>query len=90
MRDESNRARYSIFAAFSGQEADIQDIPALGENTFKLKLPSNNHGWLRSPRVTFSTEFPVSLFYVWAYAETASQCLIYPLSSIHKPILPER
>lgn len=86
--DESNRARYSIFAAFTGQDADIQDIPALSESTFKLSLLSQKRGWLKSPRITFSTEFPVSLFHVWAYAQTASQCLIYPSPSLRNPILP--
>jgi uncharacterized protein (DUF58 family) len=84
----SNRARYSIFAAFSGQEADIQDIPALGENTFKLSLPSQKRGWLIAPRITFSTEFPLSLFHVWAYAKTTSQCLIYPNPSLRSQIIP--
>jgi len=86
--EENNRARYSIFAAFAGQESDIQDIPALGENTFKLSLPSQKRGWLIAPRITFSTEFPLSLFHVWAYAQTASQCLAYPNPSLRSQILP--
>lgn len=88
VRDESNRARYSIFATFVDQEADIQDISALGENTFRLSLPSSKRGWLKASRITFCTEFPLSLFHVWAYAETASQCLIYPNPSLRSQILP--
>ena len=88
VKDQSNRNRYSIFAAFSGQETDIQDIPALGETTFKLMLPSQKRGYLESPRITFSTEFPVSLFHVWAYAQSTSQCLIYPNPSLQSKILP--
>ena len=86
--DDSNRARYSIFATFADQEADIQDIPALGEGVFRLSLRSQKRGWLKAPRITFSTEFPVSLFHVWAYAETANQCLIYPNPSLRSQILP--
>jgi uncharacterized protein (DUF58 family) len=86
--EDSNRARYSIFARFADHEADVQDVPALGEGAFKLSLRSQKRGWLKAPRVTFSTEFPLSLFHVWAYAETANQCLVYPNPSLHSQILP--
>ncbi len=86
--EDNNRARYSIFANFAGQESDIQDIPTLGENTFKLSLPSQKRGWLTAPRITFSTDFPLSLFHVWAYADTANQCLVYPNPSLVSQILP--
>lgn len=86
--EENNLARYSIFAAFASQAPDIQDIPALSENTFKLSLPSQRRGWLIAPRITFSTEFPLSLFHVWAYAQTTSQCLVYPNPSLRSQILP--
>jgi len=86
--ESCNRPRYSIFATFSDQEADIQDIAALGENTFRLSLRGQRRGWLKVPRITFSTEFPVSLFHVWAYADTAAQCLIYPNPSLRSQILP--
>jgi uncharacterized protein (DUF58 family) len=86
--EDSSRARYSIFATFIDQEADIQDVPALGEGAFRLSLLSQKRGWLKAPRITFSTEFPVSLFHVWAYAQTANQCLIYPNPSLRSQILP--
>jgi uncharacterized protein (DUF58 family) len=60
----------------------------LGESTFKLSLRSQKRGWLKAPRVTFTTEFPLSLFNVWAYAETEGQCLIYPNPSLRNQILP--
>jgi len=88
VNEDSNRARYSIFAKFAAHEPDIQDIAALGESTFKLPLRSEKRGWLKAPRVTFTTEFPMSLFHVWAYAETENKCLIYPSPSLHDTIFP--
>lgn len=85
--DTINRARYSIFAAFTDHEPDIQDVPALGESKLKLAFPSQKRGWLKVPRITLTTEFPVSFFHVWAYAETASQCLIYPTPIMRCEIL---
>ena len=86
--NDSNRARYSIFAKFADEEADIQDAPALDESIFRLPIRSQKRGWLKAPRITFSTEFPVSLFHVWAYAETVNQCLIYPNPSLRSQVLP--
>jgi uncharacterized protein (DUF58 family) len=88
VHEENNRARYSIFASFTAGEPDVQDITAMGESTFKLTLHSQKRGWLKAPKITFTTEFPVSLFHVWAYAETECQCLIYPTPSLHSQTLP--
>lgn len=67
---------------------DYQDIAALSSSVFKLNLPSHQRGWLKAPRIAFATEFPVSFFHVWAYAEIDSQCLIYPTPSLHNQTIP--
>jgi uncharacterized protein (DUF58 family) len=96
--EENNRARYAVNAKFTQPKSadpeftslgdDYQDIAALGEGLFKLALPSQKRGWLKAPRVIFSTQFPVSLFHVWAYAEIESQCLIYPKPSLRSQVIP--
>lgn len=84
----NNRARYAVTAKFADQDSDCQDIEARSEGIFKLALPSQKRGWLAAPRVIFSTEFPVSLFHVWAYADIESQCLIYPNPSPRSQAIP--
>ncbi len=92
--EENNRARYAISAKFSAHEVnknvDINyaDIPALSNELVKLTLPSTRRGWLKAPRITFATEFPVSFFHVWAYAKINSQCLIYPSPSLRSLAIP--
>ena len=94
--EESNRARYAINAKFANIDTGFQtvtdatysDIEALNEGVFNLVLPSKKRGWLKAPRVVFATEFPVSFFHVWAYAEVDSQCLIYPSPSLRNQINP--
>ena len=86
--EESNRARYCIEAKFADQAIDIQDIKVRGETIFKLVLPSNKRGWLKAPRVIFASEFPISFFHVWAYAEIDNQCLVYPTPSAHSLAIP--
>jgi uncharacterized protein (DUF58 family) len=81
--EEQNRARYAIAAKFVDQTEDVQDMAPRAESFFKLTLPSQKRGWLKAPRVTLSTRFPLSLFNVWAYAEIDHVCLIYPAPGPH-------
>lgn len=92
--EENNRARYAINAQFTTQVSNYEtgqhyaDISALDNEIIKLTLNSQKRGWLKAPRITFMTEFPVSFFHVWAYAEINSQCLIYPNPSLRSLAIP--
>lgn len=92
LADESNRARYGIATRFNSATYNSQDtfsdIAALDETLVKLNLPTSKRGWLKAPRLGFSTEFPVSFFHVWAYAETDNRCLVYPAPSEHSLVIP--
>jgi uncharacterized protein (DUF58 family) len=94
VKEEQNRARYAVTAKFNSQAEQTknqasnqpetqQDIAPLAESVFNLSLPSQRRGWLKAPRVVFSTQFPLSLFNVWAYAEIDHTCLIYPNPGPH-------
>lgn len=78
-----NRARFAVAAKFAGQAQDCQDFAPASESYFKLSLSSERRGWLKAPRVVFDTQFPLSLFNVWAYAEIDHACLIYPAPGPH-------
>ena len=86
--EENNFDRFSISASFTNEIANVENIKALGQTSFKLTLPSNKRGWLKMPIITFTTEFPLSLFHVWAYAEIDCQCLIYPNPNIQSIPIP--
>lgn len=76
--DDKNRSRYALAAKFEGKPPAYTDIAGLNENKLKLQLPSLKRGWLKAPRIILYTEFPISLFHAWAYAELEMHCLIYP------------
>lgn len=76
--DTKNRARYAIAAHLDDVAPVYTDIPASSQATLKLKLPAKKRGWLNAGRITFFTEFPLSLFHVWAYADLDMRCLVYP------------
>lgn len=72
------RPRYTIAAKFEGMPSDFHDINALEDKTFKLSHITKKRGWLKPGRITFYTEFPLNLFYVWSYASIDCRCLVYP------------
>lgn len=85
VKEVNNRARYALNAQFKDAnlnlesiDANMPDVAALSETIFKLPILSQKRGWLKAPRMVFATDFPVSFFHVWAYAELDGQCLIYP------------
>ena len=80
--EQDKQARINKAAPVSSSYAPVHaDIEAAGQVTLKLKLPTKKRGWLEAGRVTFFTEFPLSIFHVWAYAGLGNQhhrCLVYP------------
>ncbi len=76
--EPKNRARYAIAAHFDDITPVYADIAASGQATLKLKLPTKKRGWLHASRITFFTEFPLSLFHTWSYVELDCRCLVYP------------
>lgn len=82
------RARYAVVAHFEGEAPVYTDIAASAETLMRLPVRSNSRGWLKPGRLTFYTEFPLSLFHVWSYVELDSRCLIYPHPLSHSAPVP--
>ena len=82
------RARYAFVAHFENEEPVYADITASAETLMRLPARSKSRGWLKPGRVTFYTEFPLSLFHVWSYVELDSRCLIYPHPLLHSASVP--
>ncbi len=78
LAESSNRARYALAAHFDDIAPVYADLAASGQAVLKLELPAKKRGWLNAPRISFFTEFPLSLFHVWAYANLDMRCLVYP------------
>lgn len=86
--EQQLRARYAIAAHFEGIPPVYTDIPAGGESTIKLSVPTKKRGWLKAGRVTFFTEFPLGLFHVWSYVTIEMRCLVYPHPLIQSSAVP--
>ena len=61
-----------------GAAAETVDVPARGVASATLALPAERRGWLRLPRVTVETRYPVGLFRAWSYVQPDARALVYP------------
>ena len=77
------RSRYAVVVQMEDGEPVYADIPASAETIVRLPRRSKKRGWLAAGRITFHTEFPLSLFHVWSYVELDSRCLVYPHPLLH-------
>ena len=75
--ETKNRARYAVAAHFVNNAALVQDVPASSACIADLAFETQKRGYLPIPRITFYTEFPLSLFNAWAVVENPFQVLVY-------------
>jgi uncharacterized protein (DUF58 family) len=69
--------RVAIDARCGGAAASI-DVPAGTAASAVLALPAERRGWLRLPRVTVETRYPVGLFRAWSYVQPDVRAIVYP------------
>jgi uncharacterized protein (DUF58 family) len=82
IHDAHQRARYGIRAELQQNLPSFCDIAAHSDTLVRLQHPTQQRGWLQAPNITLASEFPLSLFHVWAYANLEMRCLIYPYPSL--------
>jgi uncharacterized protein (DUF58 family) len=91
-----NATRFSRVAidARCDAAAGTMDVPAGSGASTTLALPAGRRGWLRLPRVTVETRYPIGLFRAWSYVQPDTRALVYPRpddSSLPLPsFVPER
>ncbi len=75
-----NPARFDRIAvdARCGPAGASVDVPAGTAASVVLALPAERRGWLRLPRLTVGTRYPVGLFRAWSYVQPDVRALVYP------------
>jgi uncharacterized protein (DUF58 family) len=84
------RPRYAIWidSAGAGEPRHAADVPAGGQATVRLAVPTERRGWLAAPRLVLSTRFPLGLFRAWSYWQPDLNALVYPFPEEDAPPLP--
>ncbi|MFM9912296.1 MAG: DUF58 domain-containing protein [Methylophilaceae bacterium] len=86
---ESNgRTRNAIGLKISSQQSEFCDVAAYDTAEFTLNIPAKHRGWLKLPKVSIFTRFPLGLFHTWGYADCDVRCLVYPRPAPHGLPLP--
>ena len=70
--------RVAIDARCGGGRGDGRRAGARSAASATLALPAERRGWLRLPRVTVETRYPVGLFRAWSYVQPDVRALVYP------------
>jgi uncharacterized protein (DUF58 family) len=60
-------------------------VPAGGETTFELRVPTRRRGSVLLERVEIATRYPWGLFRAWAVLHPAQYCLVYPRPPAEAP-----
>src|SRR5262249_15177109 len=69
--------RVAIEARCEPASASV-DVPAQASASVMLALPAARRGWLRLPRVTVRTRYPIGLLPAWSYVPPDVRALVYP------------
>lgn len=74
---------------FIGDETPVEIDVGGGDTALAaLVLPAPRRGWLRLPRVTIETTWPLGLVRAWSYCVPDMRCLVYPAPAAKAPPLP--
>ena len=72
------RERRLIRLRLPDQQTVTINIPPEGSTRALLPCPATQRGWLKMPRVTIETVWPLGLIRTWSYVAPAMACLVYP------------
>jgi uncharacterized protein (DUF58 family) len=78
LHNPDTRERRLLRLSLPGQPAALADIPPQERTRALLPLPTERRGWIKLPRVTIETVWPLGLVRAWGYAAPALDCLVYP------------
>jgi uncharacterized protein (DUF58 family) len=85
-RRDDARTSLRVFTG-SGDAVEI-DVGARASTIALLPVPAIRRGWLRVPRITIETTWPLGLVRAWSYVVPDLNCLIYPAPATKAPPLP--
>jgi len=78
-------ARCDLEAATAKAEDQPVSVPASGEVTLHLRVPTRRRGWVQLDRVEIATRYPYGLFRAWAVLHPGLRCLVYPRPASDAP-----
>ncbi len=79
----------SDLEATAATETPPAQVPAAGEASLALRVPTRRRGSIRLDRIEIATRFPYGLFRAWAVLHPGMSCLVYPRPADQAPPPPQ-
>jgi len=86
--DQNGRSRSAIGLKTGANNSKYSNVPAYGFSEITLDELAQKRGWMKLPKVSIFTRFPLGLFHTWGYVDCEVRCLVYPSPAAHGSPLP--
>lgn len=85
-----SQGHHGLVFSLGDEDSVLIDIKSGQPEILRLDLPAVRRGWLKLPRITLKSYFPLGLIRAWAYIELDHRALVFPrpMESDHPPIGP--
>lgn len=80
--------RYALRFRAGSALTTIEQVHAEGTSSVEVVLPTARRGWLRLPRVTLESRYPLGLIRAWSYIQPDMSVLVWPKPELDPPPLP--
>lgn len=83
-----SNSRFALTLRTGSALTTIDQVDAKGSSNAELVLPTHRRGWLRLPRITLETRYPLGLIRAWSYIQPDMSILVWPAPELAPPPLP--
>lgn len=85
-----NQGHHGLLFSLGNEEPVLMDLVPGQSEILRLDMPANRRGWMKLPRVTLKSYYPLGLIRAWAYIELDHRALVFPkpVESDHPPLGP--
>lgn len=80
--------RYALTLRVGEECTHVDEIAPNTTALADIVVPATRRGWLRLPRVTLDTRFPLGLIHAWSYVQPDMRVLVWPRPENSPPPLP--
>lgn len=90
LSSQYNQGHHGLLFSLGDEAPVLVDVAPAQSEVLRLDLPAKRRGWLKLPRITLKSYFPLGLIRAWAYVELDHRALVFPkpVASDHPPLAP--
>jgi uncharacterized protein (DUF58 family) len=78
LENRDGPARFAVSIKTDAQAPMLVDVPANGQTSVELVVPTRQRGHAELGIITVETRFPLGIYHAWSYVRSDVRCLVYP------------